>query len=107
VDGLDDDNRFFRTGRFARRDRLSIGLLFGASFSNAIVRQSVEITAGARAHGTNSGGLSATLSIASSLSFFVVDDFEILENYVALFFAHLSSPLRFGGKRKTEGRSVK
>ncbi len=33
-----DDDRFFRAGRFARRDRLSIGLLWGASFSNAIVR---------------------------------------------------------------------
>jgi hypothetical protein len=74
VDGLDDDdddNRFFRTGRFARRDRLSIGLLFGASFSNAIVRHSVEITVGARTHETKAvDDCYATLSIAS-LSFFL------------------------------------
>ena len=76
VDGLDDDdddNRFFRTGRFARRDRLSIGLLFGTSFSNAIVRHSVEITVGARTHETTAVDCYCMqLSSIASLSFFFI-----------------------------------
>jgi hypothetical protein len=45
---------YFRAGCFALlRDRLSIGLLFAASFSNAIVRRSVETPAGTRIHEKN------------------------------------------------------